>query len=366
MKKTVKLLILCGCFSGFLQTTTAQEPWTENQTAVDPEDGIHVLILHDMEGLAGQDDPRTFMFGTEQYPQGQNLLVADVNAVIRGLFAGGATQISVVDGHGSTNPDPDILAEKLNPRAKQVFRDHPFDGYIDLAVAGAYDAVAVVGMHAKTGSHGFASHTYTIGSELVVNGSTITETELVALSYGEVGIPVIFASGDDRLANDLQTLPWVQFVITKKATSASTAELRLVDEVHREMEEKASIAVGSLERMRSIKANAPVFATVNAVPPSNLSVLEGIPGVNYHDGGVSFIAGDFHEAYRGMVPILGVLSKSWTGIVLGPMMGDSTAEDHMQAGKMALVKAWLDAESGRLPEPTQGQVQDKRRYHGAR
>jgi len=33
--------------------------------------------------------------------------------------------------------------------------------------------------------------------ELVVNGSTITETELVALSYGEVGIPVIFASCHD-------------------------------------------------------------------------------------------------------------------------------------------------------------------------
>jgi hypothetical protein len=29
-----------------------------------------------------------------------------MNAVIDGLFAGGATQVEVVDGHGSGNPDP--------------------------------------------------------------------------------------------------------------------------------------------------------------------------------------------------------------------------------------------------------------------
>lgn len=37
---------------------------------------------------------------------------------------------------------------------------------------------------------------------------SITETELIALSWGRVGVPVIFASGDDRLAADLATMPW--------------------------------------------------------------------------------------------------------------------------------------------------------------
>ena len=54
------------------------------------DDPIRVLIIHDMEGLAGQSDPSSFDFGTELYPAGQEWLAADVNAVVEGLFAGGA------------------------------------------------------------------------------------------------------------------------------------------------------------------------------------------------------------------------------------------------------------------------------------
>ncbi|HEV8214475.1 MAG TPA: M55 family metallopeptidase, partial [Gemmatimonadaceae bacterium] len=59
---------------------------------------VRILVYHDMEGLSGQDDWRTFLFShPEKYPEGQKLLAADVNAVIDGLFAGGATQVDVVD-----------------------------------------------------------------------------------------------------------------------------------------------------------------------------------------------------------------------------------------------------------------------------
>ena len=52
-------------------------------------------------------------------------------------------------------------------------------------------------------------------------------------------MPMIFVSGDDRLKHDLEVMPWIEFVVTKKATSASTVELRSVDSVHAEMREKA-------------------------------------------------------------------------------------------------------------------------------
>jgi len=93
-----------------------------------PAAPIRILVYHDMEGLAGQDDWRTFLFShPEKYPEGQKMLAADLNAVIDGLFTGGATQVDVVDAHGSGNPDPDVRRDLLDPRAKQVFRDKPFD-----------------------------------------------------------------------------------------------------------------------------------------------------------------------------------------------------------------------------------------------
>src|SRR6185503_21269594 len=90
--------------------------------------GVRILLLHDMEGLSGQDDWREMSFGyPEQYAKGRQKLTDDVNATIEGLVAGGATKIDVVDGHGSGNSEPDLLLDKMDKRAQMVYRDRPFD-----------------------------------------------------------------------------------------------------------------------------------------------------------------------------------------------------------------------------------------------
>src|SRR5947207_15468503 len=102
---------------------------------------LRVLVLHDMEGLSGEDDWREFVSSyPDLYAKGRQLLTDDVNAVIAGLVAGGATTIDVVDGHGSGNPDPDLLLDQLDRHAKMVERDHPFDPYVDLVAPNVYDA----------------------------------------------------------------------------------------------------------------------------------------------------------------------------------------------------------------------------------
>jgi D-amino peptidase len=217
-----------------------------------PPAKLRVLVYHDMEGLSGQSDTQTFtFFHKEKYAEGRERLVADVNAVVDGLVKGGATEVHVVDAHGSGNPEPDIQAGRLDPRARQIFRDTPCRPYVDL-VENVYDAIAVVGMHAKTGGRGFASHTYTIGMDLIVNGRSITETELIGYSWGRVGVPVVFASGDDRLREDLRPMPWIAFVITKKATSASTVELRPIDVVQAEMRAAAQRAIQKVGSAKSM------------------------------------------------------------------------------------------------------------------
>jgi len=112
-----------------------------------------------MEGLTGEDDWREFSFAyPDYYAKGRQLLLDDVNATIEGLYAGGATKVDIVDGHGSGNPEPDLMLDKLDKRAQMVYRDRPFDPYIDMQEAGAYDAVVLVGMHAKAGSGSIFNH----------------------------------------------------------------------------------------------------------------------------------------------------------------------------------------------------------------
>lgn len=330
-----------------------------------PAGQIRVLLLHDMEGLSGQSDPRTFSYANrELYPTGQQLLVDDVNAVIDGLFAGGATAVDVVDGHGSGNQSPDILSDRLDPRARQVFRDEPFRQYVDLVEPRLYDAVAVVGMHAKTGSRGFASHTYTLGIEFRMNGRSITETELVAYSFGRAGVPVIFASGDDRLGADLATMPWIEYATVKRATSASTAEPLPLDEARAELRAKAQRAVERLAEMQVVTLEEPVEAALHAVPPASLTVLRGVPGIAYADEAVTFTAPDFAAAYDGLIALVTVARTGYASILQEALREHPSGAEILENNRVKLFGRWLDYESGRWtpPEPTPAAP---RRYHGA-
>src|SRR5262245_52244478 len=313
---------------------------------------VRILVYHDMEGLSGQDDWRTFLFShPEKYPEGQKLLAADLNAVIDGLFAGGATQVDVVDAHGSGNPEPDVRRDLLDQRAKQVMREKAFDPYVDLTAPNTYDAVVAVAMHAKTGSHGFASHTITLGMDMLLNDKSITESEIVAYSWGRVGVPVIFVSGDDRLRDDLAVMPWIEFVVTKKATSASTVELRPVDAVHAEMREKAARAVRNISKAKAMTLTPPLRAGLHAVPPASLASLNGVPGITYKDQTVTFTAPDFRAAYDGVIALVGVARSSYPQVLQETVRKQVDGQKTMADYSDALFVRWMDFESGRWQPP---------------
>ncbi len=334
-----------------------------------PVDGgqLRVLVYHDMEGLSGQDDWRTFDFGHSSfYQNGRRLLTDDVNAVIDGLFAGGADVVNVVDAHGSGNPEPDLILDELDSRAEMIFRDAPFRPYVDLTEAGAYDAVAVVGMHAKTGAGGFASHTYTLGMDIIMNDMSITETELIGYSWGRVDVPIIFASGDDRLRANLETMPWLEYVEVKRATSASTADLRPVQEVHAEMRTAAQRALENRGQARTMKLRVPITAALRAVPPASLSALDGVPGIDYEDGRASFDAEDFQAAYDGLIALIRVGTAAYPDVLIETLQGLPDGPHLLSLYEQSLMMRWLDHESGRWTPAERQQQPSGRRYHGAR
>lgn len=341
-------------------------PWETAAVERGGEDPVRVLIIHDMEGLAGQSDPSSFDFGTELYPSGQEWLAADINAVVDGLFAGGATEVWIADGHGSGNPDPDLRTDLLDPRATQILRDERYDTYFDLPESEEIDAVAVVGMHAKTGSGGFASHTFTLGIDLLINGQSITETELVALSWGRVGVPVVFASGDDRLATDLSTMPWIEYVTVKEATAADSANVRPVEEARADMREAAQRAVENLSSAQVMKVNMPIFAGLHAVPPASLRFLDGVPGLDFEDNTLTFVTDDLRSAYEGLVEIVGVARVGYLGLLQEVVRDREDAAEIMIAFRQALDKRWFDQESGRYerPSPQEQTEAADRQFHG--
>jgi len=288
-----------------------------------------------------------------------------MNAVIDGLYAGGADEVHVVDAHGSTSPVPDLLLDELDSRATMVYRDEPFGPYMDLTEEGVYDAIAVVAMHAKTGSVGFASHTFTVGMAVIVNGMSITETETIGYSWGRVGVPVIFASGDDKLGEDLETMPWIEYVTTKQATSASTAVLRPVDEVRRELQQGAKRAIENREDAKAMRVTEPVTTSLRVVPPSTLTMLEGVPGLDYSDNQVTFEAADYAAAVAGVEALMNVAQTAWSDLMFELVAAQPNGAELQKRWLEALVDRWFDYESGRWTPPPPPKPEPGRKYHGS-
>lgn len=203
-----------------------------------------VLIIYDMEGVSGIDREELTNFGNPEYAQGRRFLTSDVNAAVRGLVAGGAGAIWVQDGHGSGNSDePDVLVDQMDPHARFDFRTWDYDPY-STGLDGSLDAIVCIAMHARAGRQGFLAHTYTLEPLFRVNGVELTETQIIALSAARWGVPVIMASGDDVLGEQLRTeLPDLEYAVVKKALSLSRADPLAQEEVQRRIESAARQAM---------------------------------------------------------------------------------------------------------------------------
>ena len=114
---------------------------------------IKVLLLYDMEGTSGATDFKHTTFAHQaEYTDGRASLTADVNAAIAGLKAAGATEIVVVDGHGSGNArEPDVFEGQILAPGRMIARNAPFDIYMD-SYDHSFDAIVAVAMHAGAGN----------------------------------------------------------------------------------------------------------------------------------------------------------------------------------------------------------------------
>ncbi len=350
--------LACVVFGGALVSCNQQvATYTSGGRVIsDPAadvDGItKILVYYDMEGISGQNDIRSLGFGTGEYEAAREWLTNDVNAVIEGLFSGGADVVDVVDAHGSGNPDPDILLDRMDSRASMLNKNEPFRPYIDLADAGLYDAVAVVCMHSKIGGGGFGAHTYTLGMDWILNDMSINETEIIAYAWGQAGVPVIFASGDDKLAEQLEWMPWLEYVTVKMAITADDAELRPFDDVHEEMRAAARRAVENHSSSQAVTLTTPIKAQLRAVSPASLGQLDGVPGVDYQDQTVTFIADDYLSAYDGIEALIDVATQAYTNFLNAAVSEHDNAASIREMFVERLIGRWMDVESGRWSPPT--------------
>ena len=177
---------------------------------------------------------------------------------------------------------------------------------------------------------------------------------------------MIFGSGDDRLAADLAGMDWIEFVTVKKATAADSAIPRPVEEARGELTAKARVAVENLKagKTRAMKVSMPMTAGLRAVYPASLTMLEGIPGINYKDSMVTFPADSMRHAYDVMVKLIGVASAGYTRVMQRTVASDPAGPALMKKIGAAMEQAWYDYESGRWQAPPRREPPAGKKYHG--
>jgi D-amino peptidase len=154
-----------------------------------------------MEGATGVTWTADVAPGTEQWQRFRRMFTGDVNACVRGLCAGGATEVLVNEAHDSQR---NLLLEELDGRASMLTGRHKPLSMMQ-GIDSGVDGVVFLGYHAAAGAEGVLAHTYLGNSITGVWLDGVAETSegrLNAALAAEYGVPVLLVTGDDRTTAD--------------------------------------------------------------------------------------------------------------------------------------------------------------------
>ena len=178
---------------------------------------MKLFLSTDFEGTSGIVAWEQIIEGNAEYEQGRRLLTNEVNAVIEGAIAGGATEFVVNDSHHYMR---NLHPQDLAGRATLITGKHkPL--YMMEGLDASFDGVCFVSYHGSIGAErAILSHTYNPGAiwEVRINGEVVGESGLNALVATHYNVPIIFVSGDAATAEEAQFVaPDAEKVIVKES-----------------------------------------------------------------------------------------------------------------------------------------------------
>ena len=276
---------------------------------------MRILISADAEGVSGVTNTNELLFGRPHYDFLRDQMTADCNAAIAGAFAGGATEVVVNDAHWTMT---NIRIEDLDPRADLIKGFHkPL-----CMVEGVQDADAVffLGYHARTGDSDGVGNETILGREIVeirMNGKPAGESEINAAVCGDFGVPVVFASGDHLYERELrQTLPEIEFGLTKYALDRWTARCLSLERARANIEAAARRAVE--------RAAAGAFGPATLGGPVELSVTFSSTSEALM---ASLVPGTLRETPRTVSYTAPTATEAWKGFFATLLLGWSATDE---------------------------------------
>ena len=220
---------------------------------------LRIYIMTDLEGASGVYQ---FAQSREAGPlndKAKEYLMGDIAAVVRGLRAGGATDIVILDGHGPQAFVPHLM----EPGAKYITgkpRPGPLTDF-----DGSFAGLVQLGAHAMNGtSDGVLCHTQSSKTEnrYWYNGVESGELAQVAAVAGGYGVPTIMVTGDEATCREAKKFFGLGCVTVavKRGISREAAELYPFDETRQALYEGAKRAIAAIPHCQPYQLSLPIQA----------------------------------------------------------------------------------------------------------
>lgn len=286
--RAVGIVLALSAFAGTAHAAPAQRKAAGS---------LKVFISVDMEGVAGvvtadQLNPQGF-----EYDRFRRFMTDEALAAVRAAKAAGATNILVADSHGNGES---LLIEDF-PRDVHIVRSWPRRGGMMGGLDSTYNAAVLIGYHASaTAPAGVRAHTYSSATftRVALNGQDVGEGELAAAQAGELGVPVVFVSGDDVATAELRgRIGNIESVETKKALSFHSAETLVPAEAAARIEAGVRSALSRLGEFKPYVVSKPVTLEIgykHYVAAEAISYLRGVERVGSRT--IRYVTKDVAEA----------------------------------------------------------------------
>jgi len=225
-----------------------------------------VFLITDAEGVAGvcrqdQTDPKD--------QEMRQLLTGEINAAVDGLYAGGAAEVIVWDGHDGSQT---LSALTIHPRAKLIIGDLG----VTMTLERNYSAIGFVGQHARANRKGgILAHSYSsLGIQtMLMNGKPVGEIETRAALAGAFNTPAIFLSGDQAASEDFHAIvPNAEVAVVKEGFANYSCQTLSAQAAQDLIRVRARSAIQKIAEIKPYKIEGPVtiqieYTTRNALGP---------------------------------------------------------------------------------------------------
>jgi D-amino peptidase len=239
-------------------------------------------MVTDMEGVDGivNVELQCMPWKSPRWEESRKLLTGEINAAVKGLFEGGATDVVVLDGHDSSST---LSVLDIDPRAR-LLEGVPLPPTFDLDAS--YSALIFIGQHAMAGAEkGVLSHTESWDAiqNIWVNNRPTGEIGLIVMLAGYLDVPVIMLSGDTAACQELHGLvPEAECAEVKSGVSRTAALMLSHPSACALIREKARRAMERLPQIKSYKLAGPVELKIEFTPPGTklYQPREGVERLN--------------------------------------------------------------------------------------